>query len=185
MSFVHIYPFFVFKTYNFLYSSHTITIIKFIVKKENNQRLMMNHITNHVSQILQDCNQEHYWKFLIMSKWTEIMGSLAGKVSIHKIHQNTVILGVCDSSWMQELHLLSELIKEKINQILGDNRIESIKLKYVAPTKKTTQKKAASAQQPCVDRTLTKQELEALEKIEDKELSQALIGFLKKCHQPS
>ena len=142
----------------------------------------MNHVTSHVAQILQNCSQEHYWKFLIMSKWEEIMGSLASKVSIHKIHQNTIVLGVSDSSWMQELHLLSELIKEKINQILGENRIVAIKLKYAPQTTKRVQKKEKNISLTFVQRTLTAQEQQALREIKDQELSQALVGFLQKCH---
>lgn len=143
----------------------------------------MNHITSHVAQLLQSCSQEHYWKFLLMSKWNEIMGSLACKVSIHKIHQKTIVLGVYDSCWMQELNLLSELIKEKINQILGSNRIESIKLKYMVPSNKMIQKKERPKPFTHTQKTLSPSEIQALEQIKDQELAQALVGFLQKCHQ--
>ena len=83
----------------------------------------MNHIGSHVAQLLQGCSQEHYWKFLLMSRWEEIVGTLASKVFIYKIHQKSLIIGVSDSSWMQELHLLSGLIKDKINTILGSSHI--------------------------------------------------------------
>lgn len=117
-----------------------------------------------------------------MSKWEEIMGSLSSKVSIFKIHNNMIVLAVSDSSWMQELHLLSELIKEKINTILGSKRIESIKLKYVAQSKKFVQKTEKKISSNYATRPLTTQELQALQKIQDPELSQALVGFLQKCH---
>lgn len=143
----------------------------------------MNHITSHVAQLLQSCSQEHYWKFLLMSKWNEIMGNLACKVSIHKIHQKTIVLGVYDSCWMQELTLLSELIKEKINQILGNNRIESIKLRYVVPPKQIIQKKEKPLSVIHTQKALNACEIHALEQIKDQELAQALIGFLQKCHQ--
>lgn len=143
----------------------------------------MNHIAAHVAQLLQKGNQEHYWKFLLMSRWEEIVGSLATKVFIYKIHQKSLVLGVTDSSWMQELHLLSGLIKDKINVILGNNQIEAVKLKYIATTKKIIQKKqkAIILDQPV--KTLTTQETQALSQIKDQELSQALVGFLQKCHQ--
>ncbi len=143
----------------------------------------MNHIGSHVAQLLQGYNQEHYWKFLLMNRWEEIVGSLAAKVFIYKIHQKSLVLGVSDSSWMQELHLLSGLIKDKINQILNKNQIESIKLKYVAETKKIIQKKQKIITLKQQTKTLTFQELQALNRIKDQELSQALVGFLQKCHQ--
>ncbi len=143
----------------------------------------MNHITSHVTQILQNCDKEHYWKFLLMSKWQQIMGNLACKVFILKIQKKTIVLGVSDSCWMQELNLLSELLKEKINTILGANHIETIKLRYSIGNKKNVQKKDNSISLPTVSKKLTKQELEALERIQDQELAQALLGFLQKCHQ--
>lgn len=144
----------------------------------------MNHINFLVENILQSCNQEHYWKFLIMSKWNEIMGPVASKVSICKIHKNTIILGVSDSSWMQELHLLSTLIKEKINKLLESDRIEIIKLKYVGDIQKGPYKKKRTALTH-EKYQLTAKEQAVLVDIKDPELSEALIGFLQKCHQYS
>lgn len=144
---------------------------------------MINHIGSHVALLLQNCSQEHYWKFLLMSKWEEIVGSMASKVFIYKIHQKSLILGVNDSSWMQELHLLSGLIKDKINTILKSHKIDSIKFKYVAQPKKNIQKKQTSIPLHKEDKVLTSQELQALDHIKDQELAQALVGFLQKCHQ--
>lgn len=143
----------------------------------------MNHIGSHVAQLLQGCSQEHYWKFLLMSRWEEIVGTLASKVFIYKIHQKSLIIGVSDSSWMQELHLLSGLIKDKINTILGSSHIETIKLKYVAESKKIIQKKQKTVPLNHPTKILTPQEIQALSNIQDKELCQALVGFLQKCHQ--
>ncbi len=130
----------------------------------------MNHIGSHVAQLLQGCSQEHYWKFLLMSRWEEIVGTLASKVFIYKIHQKSLIIGVSDSSWMQELHLLSGLIKDKINTILGSSHIETIKLKYVAESKKIIQKKQKTVPLNHPTKILTPQEIQALSNIQDKEL---------------
>jgi GTPase Era involved in 16S rRNA processing len=93
------------------------------------------------------------------------------------------VLGVNDSNWMQELSLLSEMFKDKINTILGSNQIESIKLKYVSQTKKNVQKKQFSIVLNVKVKALTTEETEALLVIKDQELAQALVGFLQKCHQ--
>jgi hypothetical protein len=143
----------------------------------------MDHISAHVMQLLQENNVQHYWKFLLMNKWDEIMGGLASKVTIQKMDESCIVLGVNDSSWMQELHLLSELIKEKINQTLGSSKIQTIKFRYASATKKPMQKKQKPISLTHQDRALTAYELQALEKINDQELAQALIGFLQRCHQ--
>jgi hypothetical protein len=143
----------------------------------------MNHITCHVAQILSNKGQEHYWKFMLISRWNEIMGNMACKVCIFKITGNTVVLGVYDSNWMQELHLLSELIKEKINTVLGSTCITQIKLKYMVKSDKRVQKKEKNISLAIPKRSLTPRESQALLQITDQELAEALVGFLQKCHQ--
>ena len=80
---------------------------------------------------------------------------------------------------MQELHLLSELIKTKINLTLSEPRIKTIRFKY--STKKVTsiQKINAYTPLPYIPKALTSKEQQALNQIEDPELSQkrdALLG---------
>lgn len=128
-------------------------------------------------------NHHKNWKFNLMHQWGTIMGSLVTKVSIHKIYNDSITLGVSDSSWMQELYLLSNVIKQKINATLDKPRIETIRFHYItnnADTKTIT----PLAQAPMTkDRALTVREKKALEKINDPELSQALTRLLQKCHQ--
>ncbi len=144
----------------------------------------MNHIKNFLPQLANSpLNKEMNWKLKLMSEWGTIMGSLTCKVSIHKIYNNTITLGVTDSCWMQELQMLSEIIKEKINNFLGTDRIELIRFKYVPEHKnviKTEIKKSILVEK---DKLLTSKELQALENIKDQELSQALQGFLKTCQK--
>ena len=53
---------------------------------------------------------EKNWKTELLHKWTDIIGSLNSKVYIEKIYDDTLILGVFHSCWMQELSLLSPLL---------------------------------------------------------------------------
>ena len=110
------------------------------------------------------------------------MGNLVSKVSIHKIYNNSIVLGVSDSSWMQELYMLSNLIKKKINATLDEPRIETIRFQYVAKKEKSKQQVLTSKQPEQSTRTLTHKEKKALEKISDPELSEALQRLLTKCH---
>ncbi|MBM18029.1 MAG: hypothetical protein CL947_03110 [Epsilonproteobacteria bacterium] len=122
------------------------------------------------------------WKFQLMQQWSTIMGNLVSKVSIHKIYNNSIVLGVSDSSWMQELYMLSNLIKKKINATLDEPRIETIRFQYVAKKEKSKQQVLTSKQPEQSTRTLTHKEKKALEKISDPELSEALQRLLTKCH---
>ena len=143
----------------------------------------MNHIKNYLPQFAPSGQHEKHWKLLLMSEWNNIMGSLVSKVSICKIYNNSITLGVTESSWMQELHLLSELIKDKINKTLGQPRIELIRFKYVSEHAAGTPKKQFTAQACNKEKVLTEREKQALQDIKDPELSQALLGFLQLCHK--
>lgn len=142
----------------------------------------MNHIKNIVTQIIKSSSPEQNWKSSIMENWSEIIGSLASKVFIERIYQDTIILAVTDSCWMQELHLLSELIKTKINSALSQPRIKTIRFKYSTKKIMTQPKISVNEPLPFIPKPLSPQEQQALTCIQDQELSQALTRFLQKCH---
>ncbi len=126
--------------------------------------------------------EQKNWKFTLMQQWATIMGSLVLKISIYKIYNDSIVLGVCDSSWMHEMYLLSNLIKQKINASLDRPRIQAIRFQYVTPASKTKKIVALEKHAAAPEKILSHQEKAALEKINDPELSQALTRLLNKCH---
>ena len=113
------------------------------------------------------------------------MGTLVSKVSIRKIYNDSITLNVSDSSWMQELYLLSSLIKKKINAALDKPRIETIRFYYAAQKEEKIEKTIEEIATPNKEITLTTKEQNALKKISDPELYQALTRLLQKCHRSS
>jgi len=145
----------------------------------------MNHIKNIVSEIIKTTNPQTTWKTIIMQNWQEIMGSLACKIFIEKITNDSIVLGVTDSCWMQELHMLSDVLKTKINNSLDKPRIKTLQFKYSSKKISRVQKIKNTVPLPYEFKPLTSQEQEALTNIKDSELSEALSRFLQKCHQSS
>ena len=43
------------------------------------------------------------WRWLLLNHWPQIMGPLHEQVRLEKIEGTTLILGVYQSSWLQEL----------------------------------------------------------------------------------
>lgn len=142
----------------------------------------MNHIKDIVVDIIKTSNPEQDWKSMIMQNWSSIIGTLSSRVFIERIYSNTIILAVTDSCWMQELHLLSEIIKEKINQTLSEPRIQVIRFKYATKKSITKTQKIIPQTYHFIPKPLNSKETAALSKIKDPELSQALMRFLQKCH---
>lgn len=143
----------------------------------------MNHIKNLVNQIVKSSCPQTSWKNNIMQNWQEIMGPLSHKIFIEKIQKDCIILGVTDSCWMQELHMLSDVIKKKINENLEQPYIKTLQFKYSSKKISRIQKTKNNIPLPYEFKPLTKSEEDALAHIKDPELSQALTRFLQKCLQ--
>jgi len=143
----------------------------------------MNNVKTILDSLLQPSTKQETWKLNLIKNWPTIIGTpLHEKVSLQKINNTSVVLGVYDSSWMQELYLLSKLILKKINSHLDRPRIETIRFQCIEKKEPTHKLKEAQTQQ---ERKiiLKPQEIKALQKIQDPQLSEALQGFLRKCQQ--
>lgn len=135
-----------------------------------------------LDSLLQPSNTHQAWKLNLIKNWPTIIGSLHERVSLQKINATSVVLGVYDSSWIQELYLLSKLILKKINSNLDQPRIETLRFQCIEKKEKTAQlQKKPILQQKIV--SLNQLQSAALQKIKDPQLSQALQGLLQKCQQ--
>jgi len=112
------------------------------------------------------------------------MGKLANHVTIEKIYPDTIILGVYDSCWLQELYLLSATLLQTINQNLDQPRIKQLRFKQ------TTRKKKAPTQQidtmpkfTTTDVSMSQSEQVALSRITDESMRAVLKSFLIRCHR--
>lgn len=121
------------------------------------------------------------WKTDLLNQWGAIMGNLAQHVTIVKILNDTIILGVYDSSWMQELYMLSAMLLKKINAHLDEPRIAKIKFIIAEKSRHKSGKRKISVEHKISNIQLSAQEEQSLEVIEDPELQTALKTFLTRC----
>jgi hypothetical protein len=138
-----------------------------------------------VKNLLHIFFQEQNWKLTLLTEWPTIAGTLHDKMRIEKITEETLFIGVYQSSWLQELYLLSHVLKKSINDHLGRPYIKQLRFKHVTPTvlknheaSKSPVKKEIILQPIC----LSTKEQYALTKIKDEALKQALHNFLSRCH---
>lgn len=127
-------------------------------------------------------SQEKNWKALLLANWPTIIGNLHDRVTLEKIHDDLLVLGVYDSSWLQELYLLSPVIVQTINSNLDRPRIKRLRFKQIG-RKKEQKKSCITAKQKIVSIVLKKKEQQALETIEDKQLRDVLKKYLVRCYQ--
>jgi hypothetical protein len=130
------------------------------------------------------------WRLYLLTQWNSIMGSLAARVRLERIEQapegTMLILGVYESVWLQELHMLSAVLIRSINAKLGQPYIKQVRLILVIKQKDRSKKYTDTL--PILHQekiVLTEQEKKALAAISNAELKQTLENFLLRCSQNS
>jgi hypothetical protein len=128
-------------------------------------------------------NPEKNWKTDLLYRWNDIIGSLHSKVRIEKIYDDTLVLGVFHSCWMQELYLLSPLLIKTINEKLDQPYIKQLHFKHVGLKnlkKNSLQPTTAKKKKEII---LTKDDECTLAKVADPALRDALKAFRIRCYQ--
>lgn len=124
------------------------------------------------------------WQADLLRNWPSIMGPLHNKVRLEKISEDTLIIGVYDSCWLQELYLLSSVLLDAINQNLDQPRIKQLRFKKVSATPSSNkQQKQVPAPRVLKPVTLKEHEIAALKNVNDPALGDALRQFLIRCYQ--
>lgn len=124
------------------------------------------------------------WKTKLLTDWPNIVGNLHDKMTLEKIHGDTLIIGVYEASWLHELYMLSSVIIKTINNHLDKPYIKKIRFKHAAKSYKKIIPK--NIQNKPIERTkvsLNALESRALSKIKDQEMKDALHLFLSRCKE--
>lgn len=127
-------------------------------------------------------SRQQQWQIRLAREWKSVVGDLHQRMCLEKIFQNTLVVGVYDAHWMQELYLLAPLLIQTINKRLGQEYVQHIRFKLVVPRDNHGAQKLAkpSAIRQARSQLLPKHQ-EALEKIVDVELRQYLYNYFQQC----
>lgn len=137
-----------------------------------------------VKDIIPQLIEQHAdWRNVLFANWHSIMGNLQTKVRLEKIYGNTVIIGVYESHWMQELYLLSSVLIDSINSFLGEPRITHVRFTLVEEKKRAVAFKKVVKIKKAEAVILSLVQEKALSSIEDEQLKEALIEFWGRCSE--
>lgn len=124
------------------------------------------------------------WRFKLLKNWPQIVGHLHTKMRIEKMSEDTIFLGVYDSSWMAELYALSRLLLKKINEALDQPRFVHVRFKLASVKQRSKIYKSKYsvniARKPVL---LNEKQRKALAVIKDPQLKEALTNFLARCEE--
>lgn len=136
-----------------------------------------------LKNLLQAIFKNEHWKIKLLSEWNLIAGNLSNKMRLEKIDGSTLIIGVYQASWLQELYLLSSVLKQTINRHLGSDYIKQLRFKHASTQKKKeTPNVQKTETRPVKKIVLSTNEQTALNTVKDEELKKALHSFLSRCH---
>lgn len=145
---------------------------------------MEQHISNLVQNLFLRYDD---WRFTLIKSWPSIFGPLSQHTRLEKVDGSTLIIGVYDPHWMQELHLLSPTLIASVNNHLQKQVVTNVKFKlaqrkvHTPPIIKKNTAAPEHAQAPLIK--LNTHQQQALVDIKDPELKKALLtyfAYLKK-----
>ncbi len=136
----------------------------------------------HIKNILAKIIEKDDWRIDLMRRWDMVVGSLQTKVRLEKTYDDTAVIGVYESHWLQELYLLSDELCDSINNVIGQHKIKNIRFVLVEERERPKQvvQKPKKLVVPATV-TLTDKQQKALKGIKDPELKDAMKVFWSRC----
>ncbi len=134
-------------------------------------------LKNLLNQIL----EKDDWRLNLARQWDQVVGSLKTRIRLEKIYNDTLVIGVYEYHWMQELYLLSPELRQKVNHFLQEDRITHIRFKLVEEKKRAPSKPPPAPLVRPEKIVLTSSQKKALKCIEDNHLKESLIDFWGRC----
>ena len=119
--------------------------------------------------------QEKNWHLDLIKNWPNIARGLEKYLTIYKIVNNTLTLEVNDSSWLQEIYLLSPIILTRIQQFCP--MIKKIKVQ------KNNNPKYLNDDTALPKNKITLNEKNLVKDFKDQELANYLLNYFAICHQ--
>jgi len=148
----------------------------------------MKPLTQLVNQLLS--RTEHDWQVKLRAEWSTIMGDLSRRARLERINGSTVVIGVYDSHWMHELHALSRMMLQRMNNALHKLYPEgftltAIRCIWVVKKEKQNNKPIRVTVRPVSTSKPSLQALKTVQKLASKELQDGLLAYYQRCKDES
>jgi hypothetical protein len=134
-----------------------------------------------IQKLLSRIIEKDDWRLDLARRWDSVVGSLQTKIRLEKTYDDTAVIGVYESYWMQELYLLSAELCDSINDVIGQKKIKQIRFQLVEARERPPAKPLPKPYVPPKVVPLTESQKRALTKIQDPYLKQAMTEFWMRC----
>jgi hypothetical protein len=133
-------------------------------------------------------SQQNHWQIRLTREWKTLVGDLHIRMRLEKIQQHTVVVGVYDFHWMQELYLLAPMLLRTINKGLGGAYVQQLRFTLAKPEGGKMLRSGRHQQMHLNDiqvqhakKPLREQHRAALERISDAQLREYLYAYFQRC----
>ncbi len=134
-----------------------------------------------IKDLLPKFLEQDDWRIDLVRRWDSVVGSLQTKIRLEKTYDDTAVIGVYESHWMQELYLLSSELCDSINDVIGQQKIKHIRFILVEERERPkVQPKPKLLVRP-ENVELSQKQKQALKKLKDPDLKQAMTEFWSRC----
>lgn len=113
------------------------------------------------------------WHLELNQRFPEIFAQLTKHTKINKIYNDTLILEVYETSWLQELYMLSNIILKRLRVDFPQIN----KIKFIRSRRKFKKK----LENKLIKNIISNKEIKAVEKIKDKDLAKSLLSYYQIC----
>jgi hypothetical protein len=134
-----------------------------------------------IQKLLSRIIEKDDWRLDLARRWDSVVGSLQTKIRLEKTYDDTAVIGVYESYWMQELYLLSAELCDSINDVIGQKKIKQIRFQLVEARERPQAKPLPKAYVRPKVVPLTQSQKMALTKIQDPLLKEAMTEFWMRC----
>lgn len=126
-------------------------------------------------------NSNNDWRQRLLREWPIIVGILHTRMRLEKIVKDTLIIGVYEVHWMQELYMLSSMIIDTINNKLGESCIAKLHFRLVEKKELVTKTNKTQVDRAIKQRPLAVAQVECLQRLKDQQLRELLIQLWHRC----
>lgn len=128
-------------------------------------------------------SRQQCWEVELARQWSTIVGNLHTRICLEKVDRDTIIVGVYDPHWMQELYLLSPMLIGSINKRLQGDYVHRVQFRLAVAQKKKKERVAVLQKHAPLTqkRTLGESQQQALAAVKDPELQKELLRLYNYC----
>jgi len=139
----------------------------------------MEHIHQLITHVFKRHGSNHY--FTLLRAWNDIMGRIADQTRLETLDGSTLVIGVYQPQWMQELHFCSQMIRDRVNAYVEAEVVQMVRFKLVTQRSRSQRKHRKEVSKRQQAPAMGQKQQQVLHSIHDEQLRSILTHVYYTC----